>query len=140
MKAVVALLALTLVLAGCSAASPEVLIANADCGDQTGMSGDLAADVVGMWRWSWTPRDDGDPRTMLLEFRADGSATTIAPEFGYEQWSYRVVDDEVWMSGADPGDDLQSLRTTWAFEGGAWNIVPGEIDGTSTLERCEPSA
>lgn len=79
------------------------------------------------------------PLSLLFEFRPDGTATTVGWESGPEQWSYRIVGDEVWLTGADPGDDLQSLRTTWVFYGGTWSIVVVEPYGDSTLERCTSS-
>ncbi len=136
MKTIFVLVALAVALSACSATSPDALVAEADCGPQTGMTGVLSSDIVGAWRWSWTTSADAAPSKLLFEFRADGTATTIGWGHGPEQWSYRLVDSEVWMSGADPGDDLQSLRTTWVFDGGAWSIAPNEIPGESSLERC----
>jgi len=136
MKAILVLVALTMALSACSTTPPETLVAEADCGPQTGMTGDLSSDIVGTWRWYWTGTAEGGPSGRLVEFRSDGTATTIGWEHGPEQWSYRVVGDEVWMSGADPGDDLQSLRTTWVFDDGAWNITRDEFYVDSSLERC----
>jgi hypothetical protein len=102
------------------------------------MTGDLATDVVGTWKWSWSGTADGGPASRLLEFRADGSARTVGGPAGLEQWAYRIVDSEVWMSGADPSDDLQSLRTLWVFDSAEWNIASNEFYGNSTLEWCPP--
>ena len=136
MKTALVVVALTATLAAYSTSSQQALVADADCGPQAGMTGDLSADIVGTWRSSWTGPADGGPSSRLFEFRADGTATTVGWESGPEQWSYRIVGNEVWMTGADPGDDLQSLRTTWVFDGDAWNIVVVESYGDSTLERC----
>jgi len=58
-----------------------------------------------------------------MEFDNDGTAITTGHKNGPERWSYRVDTSEVTMAGADPGDDLQFLRTAWLFDGIAWDIA-----------------
>jgi hypothetical protein len=128
--------ALLLILAGCTPSPADQVIA-ADCGVQTGMSGDLATDIVGSWRWSWSGSADSGPTSILLDFAADGTATTTDRATGHEKWVYHIVDDEVRMTGVDPGDDLQSLRTIWIFDGTGWNVAANEAYGQSTLEHCD---
>lgn len=138
MKVARFLVVLSVVFAACNANPRASLTPDAECGPQVGMTGDLQSDIEGVSRWSWSGAADGGPTSLLIKFRPDQSATTTAALSGPEQWSYRVVDGEVWMSGADPGDDLQSLRTAWVFDDTEWNIASNEFYGDSTLEWCPP--
>ena len=103
------LLAFAVMVAGCFEASQQEVVASADCGPQAGMTGNLAVDIVGMWRWTWTGTADGGPSSRLMEFDNDGTAITTGRKNGHERWSYRIDTGEVIMAGADPGDDLQFL-------------------------------
>lgn len=124
-----------LVLAACSQSAEEQVL-SASCGPQTGMSGDLPSDIVGMWRLTWTGSADGGPSQMLITFDPDGNATTLSVNFGTTPWVYHIKSDEVRMTGVGPGVDLQALYSTWRFTSGIWQMsVLGY--GDTTLERCD---
>lgn len=128
----------TLVLTACSP-SAEDQVRSASCGPQSGMSGDLSADIVGVWRLSYTGSADGGPSEMLMEFNQDGTATILSNRFGSTPWVYRIVGDEVRMNGNWPGVDLQMFSMVWQFAAGMWQVNAVGY-GDTTLERCDDSA
>lgn len=54
MKAIIVVVAFTAALSACSTASQQAIVADADCGLQVGMTGDLPSDIIETWRSSWT--------------------------------------------------------------------------------------
>ncbi len=128
----------TLVLAACSPPA-EDQVRSASCGPQSGMSGDLSTDIVGVWRLSYTGSADGGPSEMLMEFSQDGTATILSARFGSTPWVYRIVGDEVRMNGNWPGVDLQMFSMVWQFAAGMWQVNAVGY-GDTTLERCDDSA
>jgi hypothetical protein len=101
------------------------------CHSQSGMTGDLASDLPGLWRADWTLADNSTSTGLYL-FNSDGTATVTdaRQRTSYRTWDI-VAGNEVRLFTGD------SMATQiWEFSGEAWRVrVKGY--GSATLERCE---
>lgn len=104
---------------------------------QSGMTGDLSQDIVGLWHIAWGEPNQPGSVDMIVEFHQDGSALSFSEKSGETRWYYAIHGTQgtnVNMNDLD-ADDLAMLFTTWQYVDGSWAVtVTGAGDTMS--ERC----
>ena len=126
-----------LLLASCSATSSELTDGSAiTCGGQIGLTGDLAADLPGIWRLAWSGSADGGPTDYLVEFSPGGDAEMHSERYGRSEWSWSIHGNEVRMWNHEGDSHLFATTWTWAAGEWSWSAIGY---GTTELSRCNAS-